>query len=120
MLQEEPSRVDHAFEQVLKGCQLAIQGATILRQENRDLRAANAKTAHRKRRTRRQLAHEGAVSVEEAISLLSGPQIAENGENAINDAASPTPISANKRRLQRCSVCKTPGHKRTRCLGRPQ
>lgn len=118
-LQEEnSSRADEAFEQIVKGAYLAIQGAAILRQENQDLRAANARITQKKKRTRKRIAHEGGMSVLEAMEIVSGLGIADEVGPGGNGGSSPTPNQANKRRPQRCSICKTPGHKRNRCPGR--
>jgi hypothetical protein len=59
------------------------------------------KTAHKKRRTRRLIAHQENVSVEGAISLGEGPQIVKDSRNAINDAVSPTPRHKRNRGLER-------------------
>jgi hypothetical protein len=42
--QEDLLRADEAFNQIVKGAYLAIYGAAILRQENQELRASNART----------------------------------------------------------------------------
>jgi hypothetical protein len=52
-----------AINQVIKGCELAIHGATILAKENRDLRAANEKQKQKRRRSKKQLSFKNGVSV---------------------------------------------------------
>lgn len=115
MLQEDPSRAEKAFEQIVKGCHLAIHGATIMRHENRELRAANAKTTQKRKRTRKRIAHKGGISVLEAMSIVSGPEIVHEASSGRDGAVSPTPNRTNKRRPQRCSLCKNLGHRRNRC-----
>jgi hypothetical protein len=118
--QENPSRADTAFKQIVKGAHLAIQGAAILRQENQELRAANARTTQKRKRTRKRIAHNGGISVLEAMEIVSGLGIADEVGPGGDGGSTPTPNQANERRPQRCSLCKTPGHKRNRCPGRSE
>ena len=118
--QESLSRADAAFEQIVKGAYLAIHGAAILRQENQELRAANARTTQKRKRTKKQIAYKGGMSVLEAIEIVSGLGIVDKVGSGDDGGSTPTPNQANERRPQRCSLCKTPGHKRNRCLGRSE
>jgi hypothetical protein len=106
MLQDNPSGVEAAFEQIVKGCHLAIHGATIMRQENIELQAANAKTTRKKQRTRKRIAHEGGITVLEALSMVSGLEIADKAGSAGEGGSSPTPTQPPQRARQRCSLCK--------------
>jgi hypothetical protein len=84
------------------------------------LLAANAKVTRKKRRTKARIAHEGSLLVEEAISRFSTPREVEEARSDQAGGASPTLNPTNGRRPQRCSICKTPGHKRNRCPERSE
>jgi hypothetical protein len=94
---------------------MAIHNFTIEHQQIKDLLAANAKVSRRKKRTKARIAHEGSLLVEEAISRFGIEREVEEAISDHADRASPVANPTNKRRPQRCSLCKTPGHKRNRC-----
>ncbi|OQD72698.1 hypothetical protein PENANT_c225G09064 [Penicillium antarcticum] len=68
-----PSPSDRALNQLVKGCQLAMHNATILAQENKELRAENEKKKRKNARSTRQIAIEGGLSVLEASTLIAQP-----------------------------------------------
>jgi hypothetical protein len=68
--QSPPTPTNKAINQLIKGCELAMQGAVLLARENQDLRTANAKQRQKRTRSTRQLVHEGGLSVEEARTLI--------------------------------------------------
>jgi hypothetical protein len=115
-----PARLEEALDQMEKGCQLAIHSFMIARQQISDLLAANAKTTRKKRRTKARMANNGALLVSEAIERVGGPGQVEEAIHEEPGGSSPTPNPTNERRPQRCSLCKTPGHKRNRCPERSE
>jgi hypothetical protein len=117
---DDPRRLGDAIDQMEKGCQLAIHGFTIARQQITELLAANAKVIRKKRRTKAQIAHEGSLLVEEAMANLDRPREVEEAGSHEAGHTSPLPNRTNERRPQRCSICKTPGHKRNRCPERSE
>jgi hypothetical protein len=112
---DDPRRLGDALDQIERGCQLAIHGFTIARQQIDELLAANTKVMRKKRRTKAQIAHEGSLLVQEAMTRVGGPGQVEEAIHEQAGGSSPTPNPTNDRRPQRCSLCKTPGHKRNRC-----
>jgi hypothetical protein len=60
----DPRCLGDAIDQMEKGCQLAIHGSAIARQQITELLAANAKVARKKRRTKARIAHERSLLVE--------------------------------------------------------
>lgn len=63
---QSQSPTSQAISQLVKGCQLAMQSATILTQENAKLRASNQRQQHKHQRRRQYIARGGALQVEEA------------------------------------------------------
>jgi hypothetical protein len=119
--QSPPTPVDTALGQLVKGCQLAMQSATILAKENQDLRAANKKKRQKRTRSTRQIAHESSLSVQEARDLIQGPIQPEIPRTVVPSdreiqASGPPPRSS--RRQPRCSGCQVIGHSISWCPNR--
>jgi len=69
------SPIDSAFQQLVKGCKMAMHNAIILAEENRQLQAENARQK-RKRAIKRSFIQSGGVlTVQEGIELI---ETAEN------------------------------------------
>jgi hypothetical protein len=117
---DDPQSLGDALNQMEKGCQLAIHGFTIARQQITELLVANAKVTRKKRRNKTQIAHDGSLLVQEAISRIGGEREVEEARSDQADRALPALNSTNERHPQRCSICKTPGHKRNRCPERSE
>jgi hypothetical protein len=117
---DDPQSLGNALNQIEKGCQLTIHGFTIARQQITELLAANAKVTRKKRRTKAQIAHDSSLLVQEAMSRIGGEREVEEARSDQADRALPALNSTNERRLQRCSIYKTPRHKRNRCLERSE
>ena len=115
-MQSPPSPTNAALDQLIKGCQLAINNAAILAKENRDLQAANKKQKQKRKQSTNQLLHRGGLSVQEAQELIQSRILDENQAlegitaQAVEAASAPY-ICA----LPRCSDCNTVGHIWTRC-----
>jgi hypothetical protein len=58
-----PTPSKTALNQLIKGCQIAMQNGILLEQENQDLRAANAVQKQKRARTNRHIAYQAGVSV---------------------------------------------------------
>ncbi|KAL1979193.1 hypothetical protein VTN96DRAFT_6521 [Rasamsonia emersonii] len=117
--QSPPSPTDAALNQLIKGCQLAMNSAVILAKENQDLRAANENLKRKRKRSTNQISHIGVLSVQEAQDLIQG-QI--SGENQMPQGmATPAAEAAStprRRAPPKCTNCGTIGHIRTRCSNR--
>ena len=98
-----------AIAQLVKGCQLAMNSATILAEENSKLRAANDRQ-RRKRQIRRQyIARGGVLEAQEGQRLVTEAQIVvQQGDQEV------TP-PARTRAPPTCSKCHVQGHNRTQC-----
>jgi hypothetical protein len=117
-LQSPLSPTERAFDQLIKGTQLAMHNAAILHQEIRDLRAENEiKKQKRNKSTRRIAQSEGFSNHEgrEAFNSLNQAIEAPNAPPAESASSTSQPI---RRAPPRCSDCNQIGHNRTRCPNR--
>ena len=113
-----PSPSQTALNQLIKGCQLAMQNGILLEQEIKELRAANAVQKQKRARVSRQIAYDTGTSVlesqghrvaREASLQPIAPSPATPGQ-PIQLAAAPA-----QRRQFACSICGEKGHKAPRC-----
>lgn len=107
-----------ALKQLIKGSKLAMQAGAILVQENKDLRAANEKRKQKRARSKRQIAHQGGLSMEDAQQVIQGlnqpPEVGIVTQMAaVVPAISPSQQPA--RRPPTCSLCGNVGHKINQC-----
>jgi hypothetical protein len=115
-----PSPSDRALNQLIKGCQLAMHNATILAQENKELRAENEKKKRKNARSTRQIAVEGGLSVLEASTLIAQPDQAVLAPIPCEAGPAPAPSQPRTRAKTKCSVCGIQGHRMTACPTRPR
>ncbi|CBF70985.1 hypothetical protein AN4391.2 [Aspergillus nidulans FGSC A4] len=110
-----PSPSHNALNQLIKGCQIAMQKGILLEQENRALRAENAIQRRKRARTHRWIAHDNGLSVQEATEL----EEAHNASfQAIPGPCGPPAEGAQTpkaRALPTCSTCHRIGHRRNAC-----
>ena len=110
-----PSPSHNALNQLIKGCQIAMQKGILLEQENRALRAENAIQRQKQARTQRWIAHNNSLSVQEATEL----EEAHNASfQAIPGPCGPPAEGAQTpkaRALPTCSTCHRIGHRRNAC-----
>src|SRR5699024_9524707 len=71
--QTPPTPTNRAFNQLIKGCELALHSAAILTKENHDLRAANENQKQKRTKSRQQIEYEGSLSIQEDRELISLP-----------------------------------------------
>ena len=113
-----PSPSNRAINQLVKGCQLALQSATILAKENSELRAANEKQKQKRTRSTRQIAHEGDLSVQDVRELRSEPFEAQVARiNTYREQVSEG-LQPRTRGQRGCGICRKPGHRRETCPDR--
>ena len=98
-----------AIAQLVKGCQLAMNSATILAEENRKLRAANHARKQRKTRQRQYIATGGALQANQ------GRALATIADQALAEAVQTEATPGRQRAPPTCSKCHEQGHKRTQC-----
>jgi hypothetical protein len=110
-----PSPSQTALNQLIKGCQIAMQNGILLEEENKQLRAANATQRQKRARVNRWIAHDNGLSVQEALEVeeahnqffqpRTGPRVAPA-------QATQAPVT---RRLPKCGNCSEIGHKKNAC-----
>jgi hypothetical protein len=106
---QSQSPTSQAIAQLVKGCQLAMNSATILAEENSKLRAANARQRQKRQQRRQYIARGGALQAEEgralAVEALRGAQ----------EGVQPEGTQPRQRAPPTCSKCHVQGHNRTQC-----
>ena len=113
-----PSPAKSAMDQLIKGCQMAMNSTTILTKENHDLRAANEKQQQKRKRSNRQIAYTGGLSIQEAQGLIQHEDEAQEASTAISDGPASAASQPSVRAPPRCSDCHIIGHKRLQCPNR--
>lgn len=110
--QSPPTLAIQAVNQLVKGCQLAMYGVTILTAENRQLRAANEKV--RKKRTKKtEFVSRGGT--------LTAQEVLETRDQALIHAEARIPVvelpsrTVSTRAPLTCSICKSLEHTARRC-----
>jgi DDE superfamily endonuclease/Tc5 transposase-like DNA-binding protein/Psq-like protein len=114
-LQSPLSPADRAFDQLIKGCQLTMHNAALLRQEVRDLRAENETQKQKRKKSTKRASHIGGLTSHEARESM-------NQAIEVPDAPPAEPASSTSQPITRapprCSDCHQIGHKRTQCPNR--
>ena len=64
-----PSPTEAALNQLVKGCEMAMNSAILLAEENRQLRAINAKQVTKRARRRTYIATGGTLTIQEGLEL---------------------------------------------------
>ena len=113
-----PTPTKLAIDQLIQGCQMIMNSATILAKENRDLRAANEKQHQRIKRSNRQIAYTGGLSTQEAQGIIQHEDEAQKASTTTPVGAASTASQPPIRALPRCSDCHIIGHQRLQCLNR--
>jgi hypothetical protein len=103
------SPTSQAVRQLVKGCQLAMQSATILAEENAKLRASNYRQ-RQKRQQRRQYIASGGV-----LQAQQGQDLVREANDHVVGSDQPEPSQARTRAPPTCSKCHVQGHDRRSC-----
>ena len=116
--QSPSSPTKSALDQLIKGCEIAMNGGILLAKENQDLRAAHEKKVKKKKCSTKQIAIQEGLSIQEGRSLL---QSRSQVEETIAPVPAETASEAEQRRVRappRCSDCHVVGHRRLQCPNR--
>ena len=106
------SPTQRLLNQVIKACQTAMTGATILAVENQALRAANEKQKRKRASGKVYLGNGGVLSGHEAQDRAKRAQI---NDNAVGLGSNTAQISARTRAPRKCSVCSSLDHNARSC-----
>ena len=108
------SPTESAFQQLIKGAKLAMHNAAILVEENRQLRAENARQK-KKRAIRRSYIQLGGV-----LTVQQGIELVESAENLLREEEGQLCTQPQPRALPRCSICRAIEHNARTCPNRVQ
>jgi len=108
-LQRTSQSPTEPLDKVVKGCQLAMSGAALLAQENRELRAANERLQKKRRVKRRYIQNGGILEVQEARDLIKMHKAPGQIEVDLSI------MQRSKRAPYTCSSCKIQGHTIRKC-----
>ena len=95
----------------MKGCQSAMNSATILAAENTKLWQANQRRQRKQQRRRQYIARGGALQVEQ------GQLLAAEAERVLQQVEQEDRVG-RQRAPPTCSNCHEQGHRRTQCTQR--
>ena len=107
-----------ALNQLIKGCELAMNSGILLAQENQDLRAAHEKKQQGSRRSRRQMVCTEGLSIQEGQDLIEHNSEAVEASTTAPTQPASMETQPSKRAPPRCSDCHIIGHRRLQCPNR--
>jgi len=116
--QSPSSPTKSALNQLVKGCEMAMNSAIILTKENQDLRAAHEKQTQKRKRSKRQINHAGGLSIQEGIELMQQRNGDQEAQDPVQMETEPSTSQPHVRAPPRCSDCNVLGHERTHCPNR--
>src|SRR5450432_3380629 len=111
-IKSPPSPTEQALNQLVKGCEIAMNSAILLAEENRQLRAENAKQKKKRAKRRTYIATGGVLTIQEGLELLEPtvePVIGVVGGVATDESIVRT------RAPRTCSMCKSLSHTACTC-----
>jgi hypothetical protein len=98
-----------AISQLVKGCQLAMQSATILAEENIKLRASSQRQRQKRQQRRQYIAQGGVLQAQEGQARV------REAERAVQEGDQGGAAHTRTRAPPTCSKCHVQGHNRTQC-----
>ncbi|KAH8623156.1 hypothetical protein IG631_22313 [Alternaria alternata] len=104
---QSQSPTSQAIRQLVKGCQLAMNSATILAEENRKLRTASQRQRRRRNQRRQYIARGGALQAQQ------GQQLAIEAERVVAEVEQAQATQGRQRAPPTCTKCHVQGHTRT-------
>jgi hypothetical protein len=117
-----PSPTDAALDQLVKGCQIAMNGAVLLTDENEKLRVANERQVKKRQIRRSYLSSEQTLTVDKAHQLIQGtiqPQVIAESiieHEVIEGSLSPrSRPRGNRAGLPSCYICNGYNHMANEC-----
>ena len=113
--QSPPTPTVRAIKQLIKGCQMAMNAATIFVAENTSLRAANERVKKKRRQRRSYVGRGGASAASEVLQGQDRAIIEVEAEN--EDLNQPVP-EVRARAPRMCSICRSLEHTARTCPGR--
>lgn len=103
------SPTEQAFQQLVKGCQMAMHSATLLAEENKQLRTANERQKKKRAVRRSYIAKGGVLTVQEGLSQL------QTAYTVVTDEVCSPSNGPQTRAPPMCSMCKSLTHTARTC-----
>src|SRR5450432_911027 len=110
-----PSLTEAVLDQLVKGCEMAMNRAILLAEENRQLRAINAKQVKKRAKRRTYIAIGGVLTVQEGLELSQSN--VEPASGVVSGVATDEPI-VRTRAPRTCSICRSQSHTARTCLAK--
>jgi hypothetical protein len=109
LCRQSQSSTSQAICQLVKGCQLAMNSATILAEENRKLCTASQHQQRKQDQRHQYIACGGALQAQQ------GQQLAAEAERVVAESEQVHATQGRQRALATCSKCHVQGHTQTQC-----
>ena len=97
---------------------MAMYSAILLAHENQELQASHEKKLQKGRRSRKQIATEEGLSVQEGRDLIQGRSQMEEAIPTVSTEPAPAAERHHTQAPPRCSDCHIIGHRRLQCPNR--
>ena len=97
---------------------MAMNSAILLAHENQELQASHEKKLQKGRRSRKQIATEEGLSVQEGRDLIQGRSQMEEAIPTVSTEPAPAAEQRHTRAPPSCSDCHIIGHRRLQCPNR--
>jgi hypothetical protein len=104
-----PTPTDHALNQLVKGCQIAMNSAVLLAAENRQLRAENQRQKKKRAQKRTFIARGSVLTIQDGLEPSQPANIEPEGR-AVNQEA-----TVQVRAPRTCSMCGSKSHTARTC-----
>jgi hypothetical protein len=114
-----PSPTEATLDQLVKGCAMAMNSAILLGEENRQLRAVNAKQVKKRAKRRKYIATSGTLTIQEGLEL------SERALQPVIEAIEPIigvvggvgadELVVRPRAPRTCSICRSQSHTACTC-----
>lgn len=104
-----PTSINEAFDQLVKGAQIMVHSATLLKAEVKALQEANQVKKRRERKRKRRIYQGGSLTVEEGEELVRNTQTQQEESS---DTVQRQRLEGKRRR---CGLCNQVGHNARTC-----
>ena len=104
-----PTSINEAFDQLVKGAQIMVHSATLLKAEVKALQEANQAKKRRERKHKRRIYQGGSLIVEEGEELVRSTQ---TQQEEASDTVRGQRLEGKRRR---CGLCNQVGHNARTC-----
>lgn len=104
-----PTPTNRALDQLVKGCQLAMNSAVLLAEENRQLRGENERQKKKRAKRRAFIATGGVLTIQEGLDRSQATNIVPESAQATEE------VTIQRRAPRMCSLCRSLVHTARTC-----